>query len=364
MPTANPAPPAAPAGYPAAPVTVIAGATVTVPYPANLPIGPVPPSLPYMVVLNSSPYTLLVSQGRVIAQVAAFTSDLVQLTQLGQAGVGVDLMAQQGSGLTVPGQDSTAYATWYERKPAGSFPAALGSGAANFTAATPIIDDSPNVVVGTPQRYGPFSTLSAAGVRFSIVAQLGTTVPLLVQLEEPVVAGPTAAGHNFVLPGQSAAFAAFVSPVIGDELTIVLSANAGSDVGVIIAASLVTTPLAAFGTPTVFGNTDGLYQASFAVGGGGTADLLTPLGIYAGPASLFLNPGGAATWTARLQSQSAVGVWTQIGRWTQADLLGASAIRENVTIPPAPIRLQYDNGTGAPTTPVASLTYDYWRAAA
>jgi hypothetical protein len=116
-------------GIAVAPVPLNSGLLTTIPLP-TLPRGPVPWRTPWIVILNSSPFTLLVSTGSLTTQIAAFTSDKVFVYAQGTP---ITVLPQPAIGAISPGTDSTVYATWYAEEPPGTYPAALGSGQVPIT---------------------------------------------------------------------------------------------------------------------------------------------------------------------------------------------------------------------------------------
>lgn len=127
------------AGYLSTKTALTTGVVALVPYPANIPgAGPVPPVLRWVVLLNSSAFTLVVQQGMTLTQIAAFTSDKVQVAEL-QGGTPITVLPVAGLGTPQTGIDSTVYATWYEDEPPGQYPAAIGSGTTPNSQSTQLV---------------------------------------------------------------------------------------------------------------------------------------------------------------------------------------------------------------------------------
>lgn len=220
------APPAPAQGAPAIPVVVSAGVLATIPPPtAATPTGPqpIPWTRGWVVILNSSPYTLLVTSGGPVTQIAAFTSDKVFVLTTGTP---VTVLPQPGSSAAVGGSDSTVYATWYHDEPPGTYPAALGSGSANLQPAAAVVSS----VGGTnlpafsnavfPGGFNTFKSSGFGGIRVYFnnfgngVLQLvirwygqAATIPSVVGERKVLASGLGAAGGfrpaRFGTPHQS-----------------------------------------------------------------------------------------------------------------------------------------------------------------
>lgn len=154
-PSANPSIPSPVAGLPSAPVPLTVNVEATIPYPTNIPIGPTPLALPWVILVNSSPYALMVRQGGLISIIPAFNQDLVQVPQVnGRAPLTV--VPTPGGANVAPGTDATVFATWYSQRPSGAFPSAIGAGSIPLSQSAVIIPPlqggslgpAPSVVIG------------------------------------------------------------------------------------------------------------------------------------------------------------------------------------------------------------------------
>lgn len=110
---------------PASPATLAAGVRSTIAYPLGV-------TAQWAVVNNSSPFTIQVAQGQFLGQVAAFTVDVFPV----RGATALTILPVAGVGNVPLGTDSTAYVTWFEYLPTGSFPAAIGSGSTPISQAT------------------------------------------------------------------------------------------------------------------------------------------------------------------------------------------------------------------------------------
>lgn len=146
--------------YPVAPVTGLnpsaANPSVAIPYPGTaaagagsvLPRQTVPVVMTHCILANSSPYTIIVTQGGNLTQIPAFTADDVIVLEGGQ---GAPIMVTPlATGATVAsGVDTSIYATWYDGDPPGVYPAVIGSGSTPLTQQTNILTLPINVATGT-----------------------------------------------------------------------------------------------------------------------------------------------------------------------------------------------------------------------
>lgn len=371
---------APPVGYPAAPVTIALGATSTIPYPDNISTGPVPPVLPWVVILNSSPYTLRVKQGADLRPIAAFTSDLVQVMQLGQP-QGVEITPDPGAGIIAPGSDSTAYATWYSEKPPGSWPASTGAGAAQFLFGTNIVfsdglahgivNGTPSVFPGTP---APCANFGAARV---IVDNVGNVAlgPATCTLRWYDQLGNVILQRKFVVPGSSiSGQAGFVTPHVGEAFDLVIEALGSAACIVTVAIFQQSSPLAAWLIdPGAFGptftppTTPGLLvEGTASVVNGATTTLAESTNVFAGPGAIYVDGQAAAAalgYSTTLEAQNPDASWSPIGKWgfgkTQNGLLN-----EQVMLPPAPLRVRATNASGGTHDFATTVIPDAWRCAA
>lgn len=200
-------------GIAAAPILgILPGVLVSIP-PPRTPSGPTPIPYSFLVIVNSSPYALLVSQGGVLTQIAAFTQDLVQVPNSDQA---VTILPQVGSETLAPGVDASIYGTWYPNDPGGEYPAAIGAGD---------IPIGTNATLTTVQFPGtsPFGTINvtpvpawvqAVGIKVNTSA---TYVDVLVTDIIGIIAETTLSDAQI-----------WYVPINGQDLTITITANGGN----------------------------------------------------------------------------------------------------------------------------------------
>lgn len=363
-------PPVQTIGTPVAPVAVAPGVLATIPYPRSTP-NAVPPALPYAVIQNSSPYTLLVSQGGVLTQIAAFTADVV-FTNIGDMS-GLTVLPQAGASLAIGGQDSTVYTTWYSDRPPGSYPAALGSGTASLSATSEVANFQPFTLAGGAgppfeQQAVAASTLGWGGIRVALTDLTGNGAGVILKwfasdgsfIGQRMVQAPAGGGGSFV----------FTTPHLGETVTVIVwSGNNGEQVNLVVSQTSeaihewaqLTTAFA-----VGLGVTDPLINASGVVNSGGAGDRVLGAAswVYAGPVSFYLNGFGAiaaAGFTVSLRSAGTV-----IGAWTGGGAVNADFPNGNVKvpvwyIPPFPLDVFVQNRSGVNANFSAYVTADDWR---
>ena len=173
-------------GYPSTPVVVFSGALTTINPPSITTTagGAVPADLRWVVITNSSPYTLLLSHGSVLSELAAFTADKFVVDQ-GLDAVPITLLPQPpqtsgGVGAAILAlQDQHAYAVWYEDDPGGIYPAAIGAGDINFIPNSQLFNNptvgNGNTSVG-PLDVSGFTSITLAFLDQSAQPILGWTI--------------------------------------------------------------------------------------------------------------------------------------------------------------------------------------------
>lgn len=208
-------------GLPSGPVSLTLGQQTVIPYPSNIPPGPVPLALPWVVIINSSPYILQVYQGGLIDQIAAFTQDLVQLSQV-DGHSPIEVVPLSGGANIAPGTDATAAATWYSQKPAGSFPAAIGAGAIPLAQASVLLNAIGVLHLPLPNVYGlPVQPwMQALAIRFQDLNSNATQVTMQV-------AGAAFNDQYFfgAVPNESWLFV----PVGGNPVNLTIRSTNGGD---------------------------------------------------------------------------------------------------------------------------------------
>ncbi len=259
--------------FPSPPVTIAAGVLAQIAYPAN-----VPPQteLHYCVILNASPFTIVVSSGRVMTQIAAFTADVVQVVVTQRQPIVVLPVA--GVGLVQTGTDSTVYATWLAEAPGGVYPSAIGAGTTPTNQSALVADETialgagPFLITPTMQPW-----MQAVGLRF--LQSGGTAEGLLVTVYD-AVNGITDAYAQSVLGFTQW----FYAPVQGNDVIVrvapMLAGNPGGTVsgelkvyglaGPIAVQRLATQPAVLY---------KGLQASGNCAGGGGTLTLIGRPGV-------------------------------------------------------------------------------------
>jgi hypothetical protein len=356
------APPVAPAqGIAVAPTALVASTLATIPPPTLPNGGPVPWRTPWVVILNSSAFTLVVSSGGgTVTQIAAFTSDKVFVQATG--GAPVTVLPTPGSGTPALGQDSTAYATWYADEPPGQYPAALGSGAANFLLTSTIIplQNLNTPAGGAVTTFGPFSTAGFGGLSLFVHTNGAGTQPIEVDVDWMESTGTTVvASRRFILPVQAAG-------QIG-QLMVSL-ANLGPQVRVHVGtlslanpyqilATLTTQAVEVFSGLTGFGNLIGDGVLLYALN---NVQVLSQ-SVYAGPASLVYSCSDGYLFSVTVEALDFTNVWRPLLVIDQGT--GPSNAESiPITLPANPLRLTTALVTPSAATIQAALLVDGSRA--
>jgi hypothetical protein len=199
-------------------------------------------------------------------------------------------------------------------------------------------------------NFGPYPTQGFASLRLTIPTVAGTVIGFIFWQDST---GANVATRSFVVNGPDST-TAFQTPHLGDFVVVNLTNSTGSPASGAIELAQTTETAAAFA------GTD-FDQVITTVNAGTNSDVLVPFTTFGGPAWIFINPGAATTWVARLDAVNAAGTRDQIGRWTDADLHGGSSIRENLIVPARPLVLNFNNTGGVNATTVVALVFDLWR---
>lgn len=356
--------PTNPAGYqtgvPSAPVSVSSGVLATIPYPETPAMGPVPTLLTWAVILNSSPFTLLVTAGANVTQIAAFTSDLINIPP--GPSIQLTVLPQPGIALVAPGSDSTVYATWYEAKPAGQYPASLGSGAVSTQVSTSILTTQPSVGPGPILvPFGPFNMTGYGSVRGTLgeVSGLGPLQYLLSWQQ-------TGSFNAVRLIGVDAGDAvSFILPNLTDSLTVnVINQNVVTCQAV-IELYKYTPALETFADPS----THGVLASGNVAGLANTAhqDIFT--GPSPGPAflsaAIAANPGGGFGWSV-VASADITGNNSYAAQIYSATKIStddqALNIKDMIMLASVPMKIRITNNTGAAQNVSWSIVTDAFRA--
>lgn len=353
-------PPPAPAqGIAAPPVILTAGVLATIPLPVLPRGGPVPWRTPWVVMLNSSPYTLLVSSGGTVTQIAAFTSDKVYVQAVGQAPT---VLPQAGAGTVSPGTDSTVNATWYAVEPPGTYPAALGSGQVPIAQVTStVVDVGRAVANGGFTSYGPFSTAGFAGLRVNMNNNSAAAVLRFVIFYTDAN-GNNLGQHSFIVgvPGGAAGIAAVTWPHLGDLFSFNVFNNGGGPGNYDLFVAQTTVPIAQWAVPFA-----PLLRGSAVVGAGATVTLDDSGGnsstfTYGGPTT-FSFISGATAFIVDLQYQSLTGAWVpNLMTVGNTDIPG-TRFSGNLLAPATPLRIRATNNDAAAHTITATVVTDDWR---
>lgn len=362
-------------GAPATPVVVSSGVLATVPVPtaaSSAGSQPVPWTRGWVVLLNSSPFTLLVSSGGPVTQIAAFTSDKVYVLTTGTP---VTVLPQPGSGTSTPTQDSTVYATWYHDEPPGTYPAALGSGSATFSAIQSLIPFTTGALIaGASQAFpaaGGSSTLGWGGLSM-IARETTNNGPLVVRVTwlDKAVAGNSVGIRTFIVPALGTATVSM--PHLGPFVSITVKNNLGVANAYQITVSQTTIALDQWNVQSgnaIDGQSMIVPAAGPLVGAGAQVLVGRSLVTYGGPATLH-------AWITSVGVAAGCGVFIFYTDSTGANVvlsgmtfpaggaLGTFPPAVSLIVPPFPLSLQAFNTTAAGVVINASLVADDWRMAA
>jgi hypothetical protein len=369
-------------------VTVVGGVSGQVPYPTAM-----GSQLNYLLLQNSSPYTIQVAQGLTLGQVPAFTAQVFALSGTAQP---VSYTPIQGAGLIIPGLDSTLYFTWSEVEPLGAWPAAIGSSQVPFAAAViPTLSlrngstTGPAVstlgyggMVLTSQYTSSVGMLGGPGIGYRLIIQWATDSAFTnIIARRQFIVGPGAATAPLTAPAYGGA--TFGTPHYGDWVRVLITAANGVALG---SSSLTITaehrggPLSYWGPPPTAGLTPtsptdflgGLFSptplTAVAAGASLTLNSLFP---FEGPAQLHNRwnasdaTGGQYTTVLNAVDETGV-VMQELGRWASVfdTGYGQQNLNELIVVPATQLQLILTNGTANPHSVTATLTPDYSRMSA
>jgi hypothetical protein len=356
------APPPAPAqGIAAVPVVLAAGVISTVPFPTLPTGGPIPWRTPWVVILNSSPFTLLVTSGGQTTQIAAFTSDKVFVISQGNT-MPLTVLPLAGAALPIGGQDTTIYATWYAQEPPGTYPAALGSGAALLAQQTTIVPfTGATLTPGNNSGFGPFSTLGFGGCTINIIETLGNG-PLTLQITWADAVNTTVQQRTVIVAaGGSAQFSV---PHFGANVAFsIRNNNAAVNVNYNFEVIFTAIALAAWNVP--YNTTQNFVQGQLLqfinVVTPGNSSSASSLITYAGPATMYVNLNGAAQWSLQLLTCLQTGAYNNVQTWATGTIpnIGGSV---PLTLGASPVRFTVTNPmVGANLTATVTIIADDWR---
>lgn len=340
------------------PVVISAGGTVQIPYPTNA-----TQIVMWVVLYNSSPYTIAVESDTTLGQVAAFSSDAFPVV----SGTPITCTALLGAGAIAPGSDTSIYATWYQQPPPGTFPAALGSGEANFAVPTTIVPVTafPLGIGATVVATGgvlPTAGYGGATYRVSETTGFGT-LEVVVLWFDNAAGTHVIATRRFMVP--SAGQAVPTIPHFGPYFAVYLLNVGGTAISATVFVNGVTLPLEAWsisGLGVSPAQEYLLQGVNVPIVTSGTAIIASSVATYAGPAT-WINFASQFTATHEWQLQA----WNPTsGTW---DILAAQnppgpgrfCPPINLMIPPLALRVFAFNA--APTTQAffTNLVADDWR---
>jgi hypothetical protein len=351
---------------PQGPFALVAGQSVTVPNPSADPA-----QINFAVVVNSSPFTLVVSETQKLGTVAAFTSDLFPLFD---GGVPLTVTAIAPGGILQPGSDASLYVDWLRDAPvARTYPAAIGAGAialSSFASGVPLT--SGTLTPGTGTGPGAINVNGYAGATYRFTETLGVN-PLTVSIAwyPTATAVIPIAEKEIVVPaaGALAGVAEVAFPHFGPF--VAFSVNNGAavgNVGYTFQMQNLTQPLAAWGSCAT-----GLLRpmiicpvTAVNAPNGVSTVIIAATYVFAGPASWLIFWNNTTTGEIVVEYQQTDGSWQ-----TLADQkIGAAPQKTDpdpvpvpLFLPANPIRIRVVNNSGGPTTPISGISEDQWRAA-
>lgn len=356
-------------GYGPSSTVLVANVLATIPDPSSqTPTGgAMPPSLRYVVLTNSSPFTLLVAHGGVLGELAAFTQDVFDLGpytpwRTGDA-VPITVLPQVPSG-TVGVADSHVYAVWYEEDPGGTYPAALGAGEITIVANTTLAAQVaiPNAVgtyilPGGGQFY-PVAP-SFAGVVVDIPANGGNVLGVTFNWADENGNG---VGQEVFLIGPFGRATA-MRPALGAQLSVTVQ---------VIVAGLLPASFTLHGMASPWNswmlNDEGALLDSGVqpVANGVTASVGFSTLTFAGPVTHLLTGSPPFTW--RFDVMDNTGTFINKFNLQATDLAsapgtagGPSRFALPMMLPAAPFQWRVTNSSGAAANFTAYTVADYIR---
>ena len=340
-------------GFDSTPIIVSAGvlAVINPPTLTDRPGGAVPPDFAWVVVVNSTPFTLLVAHGAFLGELAAFTADKYYV-ELGVGATALTALPQAPVGV-LASQDRTVYATWYEADPGGQYPAAIGAGAIAFSPQTVLVPQETVNGPGTTQ-FGPFSVADAQSIEITFNdVGLGATA-WQIQMVWQNSGGILAYTDNTVVGPNG--LATYARPTIADEVTVFVSGVGGVGMAGILTVNKLLTPLNGFVTPVnaILGQVTGQ-----SIGAGATTTVLT-MNPFAGRATFYASmPSNTTGWQLLIASMDNTGAFTNLGRWRRNNGTD-DPVHDTVNLPADPIRVQVNNGDASARNCDVSVVADWY----
>lgn len=362
-------------GYESTPIFLFAGSVFTIPDPSSQqsvqgtgPM-PTPPSLRYVVLTNSSPFTLLVSHGYILGELAAFTSDVFDLWQGGYPTAGdstpLTVLARSpnisgGAGAAILGQqDTTLYAVWYENDPGDIYPAALGAGEIVTLPLADIFNDL--TVPPGGFSIGPLDMSGWNAISLTFIDQSGLAITSwtidLQWVDQQNAIGPI---EHFALARSNSLMT--IRPCYTQRVIININGtgpNPGTQTG-----HLVVTGLRNYGGKS-FALPNGpvlLDNATANIAAGITAPVGVTLNIFGGPADLLVRTG-AQPWSVEVDElNETTGLFSRILHNVRSQDLPSSGLANGpvrATLPiilgHKPVQVQFTNSSGGAANFTASI---------
>lgn len=229
---------------------------------------------------------------------------------------------------------------------------------------------------GTSFTSPQFQCSNVAGARY-VIQNNDAVNAIVVQLRYRPTAGPITTApvnaqgapqlpvfstgstfRNIIVP--AAGFANFTHPHLADYLTITVTNPPGSAVNFnMVVTHVASNKIVWSGIIHEF-VPDALLAFSGNTAVGANVGIASSVDVYAGPAFFSLAPGLATPFTANLFAMDTAGTFELIAHMDQNSLTtsGGSLM---VIVPPAPLRLDFTNGSAAIHPIQLALIADSWR---
>lgn len=352
------------------PFILAAGVQTNVPYPGATAV-----QIVAAVLYNSSPFTLVISQGQNLGTLAAFTTDVFPLLN----GTPIVVQPLAGASLIASGQDAELFVDWLAEWPGHrAYPAALGSGAVNTVgqSQTIISGDHQPIASGPGTRVfdnngQAFSSAGWGGLRVFFQPNTNNNLNLYIQWFANAAANKPVGERAIFCDGSATdgrvAGAQFTIPHQGDFFHIVVEnplAIGGTTCQLFITQTGSTKPEWSGQQQTVFGATDMpklLSNLGVGVGAGAVGGSTYGAMTYAGPASLTcLGADPGALGDVQLFHMSQSGAYQQVGIIPFV-AAGQPAAVASLVLPSTRFALAIHNTTAAAHTYLMSVVADEYR---